>query len=120
MKGLARLEKDSDPRDLLELFADNCTIGNVLLDTKLHGAEGAKRFWTDYRHTFKDVKSTFSRITEDIGAAVLEWTSKGTLLTGQPVEYRGATVIVVGNERIVDFMAYFDGRHLHTYPQSAH
>ena len=115
MQGLARLEKESDPADILKLFADNCVIGNVQMDTKMHGAEGTRRFWNDYRHTFREIESSFSRITETEDVAGLEWTSEGTLMTGQPVKYSGASVLTISNERIVDFMAYFDSRHLHAH-----
>jgi ketosteroid isomerase-like protein len=115
MKGLALLEKESDPAEILWLFADDCVIGNVQMDVKMHGPEGARRFWTDYRHTFREIESKFSRITETEDVAVLEWTSEGTLITGQPVKYSGASVLTISNERIVDFMAYFDSRHLHAH-----
>ncbi len=115
MKGLALLEREGRAGDLLELFDDNCTIGNVQMDNKFRGREGAERFWADYRRTFKDIQSEFRRITETEDVAVLEWTSVGTLSSGHQVKYSGATIITVSNERIVDFMAYFDSRHLTTH-----
>ena len=115
LAGLARLEKDGDAGDVLKLFADNCTVANVMLDTHLYGKEGAQRFWSDYLLAFKDIESEFSRITETTDLVVLEWTSTGTLSTGQPIKYRGASFLTIADELIVDFMAYFDSRHFTTH-----
>lgn len=116
MDSLARLEKEGDSGDLLRLFADNCALGNTLVSAeRFQGKDGASRFWSDYRHTFNDIKSEFSRITEAENAAVLEWTSTGTLKTGTPVKYQGVTILTLDNEQIVDFMAYFDSRPLTTH-----
>jgi len=112
ISALEQLESKGDAGPMLELFADDATLSNVMIETHMKGKEGAQRFWTDYRHSFGDVASKFGRITESEDVIVLEWTSIGSLRTGQPVDYRGCTVLTVSNERIVDFMAYFDSKHL--------
>ena len=112
IEGLRLLEQNESSTQILEQFADNCTVGNVQLDTALEGIEGAKRYWQDYRHTFSDIRSTFDRITEAGQLAVLEWTSTGTLKTGRHISYRGISILTISDNRITDFMAYFDSRHL--------
>ncbi|MDQ6693632.1 MAG: nuclear transport factor 2 family protein [Chloroflexota bacterium] len=115
--GLRQLEATGDGAELLRVFSKTCTISNGQMDKELEGRDGAARFWKDYRDTFRDIKSQFTRITEMPGVAVLEWTSSGTLKTGGPIYYRGVSIITLDGDEIVDFMAYFDSRHFtaHTH-----
>ena len=64
-------------------------MSNAHLLHTLEGRQGAETYWREYRNTFKDVKSRFTRITEAENVAVLEGTTMGTLKTGRPIEYRG-------------------------------
>lgn len=115
IEGLRQLEKDRNADALLKLFGEQCSVGNVQLDKPLTGREGAARFWREYRETFGDVESRFSRIMESDGGASLEWVSTGTLKTGQPVAYRGVSILALEGDSISNFMAYFD-----SHPFTAH
>jgi hypothetical protein len=106
--GLERLERERDDSALLNLFADNCSVSNMQLQAPLSGEEGARRFWHDYRETFSEVESTFSRIVETRNTAVLEWTSKGKLRIGRPIEYRGVSILTLDGDKIAAFIAYYD------------
>ena len=112
IRGLQRLEKEGNDSTLVKLFAEDSNLGNVNLEKPVRGAVGAARFWREYRHTFEKVESNFTSIFEAGDYAVLEWTSKGTLKTGTPVEYRGVSILTLQGNRISDFMAYYDSRHL--------
>jgi hypothetical protein len=107
---LSRLEDDGDHSGIAALFADTCRLSNTQLEQPMEGSEGAERYWKRYRHTFKEVKSSFTRITEGNDRAVLEWTSAGTLETGRPIKYTGVTILQLDGDTITDFMAYFDTR----------
>jgi steroid delta-isomerase-like uncharacterized protein len=107
---LATLEERGDHEEIVALFGDGCQVSNVQLEKPMEGSGGAERYWRQYRHTFKDVKSRFTRITEQDGSAVLEWITEGTLETGRPIQYRGVSVLQLDGDRISDFMAYFDSR----------
>jgi ketosteroid isomerase-like protein len=108
VQGLGRLERERDDTALLKLFADNCSVSNMQLQSPLSGEEGARRFWHDYRETFSEVESTFNRIVETRNTVVLEWTSKGKLRIGRPIEYRGVSILTLDGDKITGFIAYYD------------
>lgn len=109
---LARLERDRDLDPLVSLFADRCEVGNVLVPDKFHGQEGARTFWTKYRDTFGEVKSTFHNRIEGDGRVALEWTTEGTTTGGKPFRYDGVSILEMEGEQIKRFHAYFDPHHL--------
>ncbi len=117
--GLRQLEATGDGAELLRVFSKTCTISNGQMDKELEGRDGAARFWKDYRDTFRDIKSRFTRITETDRVALLEWTSAGTLKTGGPISYRGVSILTLEGDHITDFMAYFDSRHFVAHPHIA-
>lgn len=77
-----------------------------------HGSTGAREFWTDYRDMFDDIESTFTHISSHISSTtevvVLEWIGTGSLSTGRPIRYPGASVLVVTDDRITGFRTYYD------------
>lgn len=110
IEGLELLEEKGQAASLLALFSEDCVTGNCHLDEPMRGMEGARQYWHDYRNTFDDIQSRFSRITETGDVAVLEWTSRGTLKTGHPIEYRGVSILTLEGSKISDFIAYFDSK----------
>jgi ketosteroid isomerase-like protein len=108
IEGLGQLEKERNSSALVELFADGCSVANVQLEQPLTGTQGAKRFWHDYRETFSEVESSFSRIIESGSVVVLEWTSRGKLRIGRPIEYRGVSILTLEGGKIARFVAYYD------------
>ncbi|MNT65138.1 SnoaL-like domain protein [compost metagenome] len=72
------------------------------------GRAGARSFWHMYRETFGEIASHFDHVVTADGQAALEWTARGTGHRGQPVRYRGVSLIAFEGDRLSRFMAYFD------------
>ena len=102
---LHKLESDRDLETITRLFSEDCEIGNVVTEDKGIGVE---QFWTSYRESFGEVKSTFRNeiITGDVTA--LEWTTSGTNGEGHEFEYNGVSILETEDDKITRFHAYFD------------
>ena len=111
IEALGRLESAREVEPIAELFADNAEVGNVVSPEKFHGREGAREFWTKYRETFGEVKSTFRNQIVAENRAALEWNTKGTSTNeaeDAEINYDGVSILEIDNERITRFRAYFD------------
>jgi ketosteroid isomerase-like protein len=106
-EALQACERTGDVDELVALYEEDCTSGNVLRPDEYRGRDGARDFWRRYRAQFDDVASTFRVVAGDDRGGVLEWETTGTV-NGEPVEYRGATVLEVRNGAITRSCAYFD------------
>jgi len=115
VEALKRLERDGDLDNLVSLFSDKCTVGNVLALDSYRGSEGARQFWQHYRDTFREISSEFRCKISGEGCCALEWTSRGTLINGTPFNYTGVSVIETEGNQIKRFDAYFDSRCLTTH-----
>lgn len=112
VEALGELEEKGDAGRLVALFSDDCEVGNVVARESFQGAEGAHRFWVNYRETFGRVRSTFrNRIMTDNRAA-LEWRTKGTSGNGREIDYEGVSILEMEGQKIKRFYAYFDPAHL--------
>ncbi len=108
IEALRQLEERQELELLLDTFAARCEIRNVVVSEKFQGRDGARRFWTTYRATFGEMRSTFrSRIVANSHIA-LEWSTEGTTNGGVFVHYDGVSVLEVEADKIVRFRAYFD------------
>ena len=108
IEALGRLESAREVEPLVELFAEGCEVGNVVSPEKFEGREGARRFWTKYRDTFGEVRSTFrNRVVAD-AAVALEWTTVGYAAGGAAVAYEGVSILETDGEHVTRFCAYFD------------
>ena len=105
---LGKAEEARDAAPLVELFADDAELESLSRHDTARGADGAKQFWTEYLHAFASVRSTFGMVVANGSAAVLEWTSSGTLPNGKPVEYRGVSILEVDGDRVKKFRTYYD------------
>ena len=108
MQTLQEAEQANDPAPLVSLFTDAAELQNMGRHDDRHEAGGADRFWLDYLSVFNRIRSTFTQVTEQDGRAALEWVSEGELNTGQPVRYRGISVIETEGDRIRRFRTYYD------------
>lgn len=109
--GLHRLEETGSADALVEQFAEEATLGNLVHQEPLHGREGARHFWEGYRRHFHKIRSTFERIIETEGHAALEWHAEGTLAQGgETIRYRGVTLLRRGESGLVEFRGYYDPR----------
>ena len=107
---LAKLEENGDVEPLLELFSDDAQVSNVASPRVFSGKDGARQFWTEYKGTLGQVKSTFRNMIESGDRVALEWESNGTAHNGAAVNYEGVSIIEWDGEHISRFYAYFDPR----------
>ena len=107
---LEALEQRNDLGPIVALHADDAEVSNPNEPAPLRGREGAERFWRAYRDAFGEIRSEFRHVLEDDGAALLEWTSTGTLASGSKLRYDGVTSLEWSGDRVRRFRAYFDPR----------
>ncbi len=110
-EALWKLEEDRDVEPMLEVLSDDCEVGNVAVPGTFSGQDGAREFWTRYRKTFDEMKSTFRNIFAGDGRAALEWTTEATE-NGDSVSYEGVSILEIEGDEVKRFMAYFDPAHL--------
>jgi ketosteroid isomerase-like protein len=108
---LRELEEKRDVEALVEIHAEDCEVGNVSVSETFTGHDGLREFWTEYRKTFGEMKSTFRNVFATEEGAALEWTTEGTS-KGDAVSYDGVSIIEVSGGKVSRFMAYFDTRDL--------
>jgi steroid delta-isomerase-like uncharacterized protein len=106
-----KLEDDRDVEALVEIHTEDCEVGNVSVSEKFRGYEGLREFWTEYRKTFGEMKSTFRNVFATEEGAALEWTTEGTS-DGDSVSYAGVSILEIEDGKVRRFMAYFDPRTL--------
>ena len=107
VRALQQLEDQSDATAICALFSPNATLQNPLAPPR-SGADGARAFWQEYRKSFGDIRSSFSKVGVGDGFALLEWTSVGSTASGAPVQYEGVSVLDVDGDAISRFRTYFD------------
>jgi ketosteroid isomerase-like protein len=108
IEALGRLEGERDVEAMAALYASGAEVGNVTAADEHEGPAGAREFWTKYRDTFGEVRSSFRHRFESEGAAALEWTTEGTTSGGEPFAYDGVSVIEHDGSKITRFRAYFN------------
>lgn len=109
---LHRLETDREVDPIAALYAPDADIINPVVEHDHEGPGGARAFWEAYRDTFDTIHSDFRHVLEEGGAAMLEWTSRGTATDGTRFEYSGVSVLEYGEGGIHRFRAYFDPKGL--------
>ena len=102
---LQTFERDDDSAAFTELFADGATV--LRFDGRGERTD-VEQFWREYREQFTEVSTTFTSVLQGEDSAALEWVSEGTLSTGRPVSYRGATVIELDGDRVARLRTYYD------------
>lgn len=110
-EALWKVEENRDVEPMLDVLSDDCEVGNVAVPETFHGHDGAREFWTQYRQTFDEMKSSFRNIFAADGRAALEWTTEATE-NGDEVSYEGVTILEIDGDKVTRFMAYFDPAHL--------
>jgi len=105
---LRHLESTGDAEPLLKLFAPDCSLSNLIHSLDFKALEGAKRFWSEYCHAFREVHSDFTRVQMAGSLATLEWESNGLLRSGAPFRYRGVSILEIKDGRICRFKSYYD------------
>ena len=105
---LQEFERAGDTDRFLELFAEDAALQSLTEHEPLRGQDGAGQFWDGYRSAFKEIRSEFDRVIQGDHTVVLEWHSDGTLADGQPISYRGVSILELADERVQRFRAYYD------------
>jgi ketosteroid isomerase-like protein len=108
MRTLQQIEQTGDVEPLVVLFDQEAEVGNLVLREPRRGQEGVREFWSDYLKSFGKIRSEFNHSIERDGLVVLEWISKGSLPTGQPIEYRGVSILETSDDRVQRFRTYYD------------
>ena len=111
VEALRKLEEEEDIQALVEIHTDDCEVGNVSVSETFRGHEGLREFWTEYRKTFGEMKSTFRNVFATEEGAALEWTTEGTS-NGDTVTYDGVSILEIEGGKVRRFIAYFDPRAL--------
>ena len=111
VEALRKLEEDRDVEALVEIHTEDCEVGNVAVSQTFRGHDGLREFWTEYRKTFGEMKTTFRNVFATKEGAALEWTTEGTS-NGEDVSYDGVSILEVEDGKVRRFMAYFDSRDL--------
>ncbi len=107
MQALQQAEQSKDPAPILALYAEDSTSQN--LTPHVHkGMDGARQFWQRYLDDFREIRSEFFHQTDDDESGVMEWTSKGKLKNGRPIEYPGVSIIEVEGGKVKKFRTYYD------------
>ena len=106
MDAIGELEANGSVEPLLACFDPAATISNLAIEE--HGDDGARRFWSAYRGQFADVRSRFTDVIESGDRAVLVWTAAGKLAKGQPIKYRGTSILTWRDGRVVRFETIYD------------
>ena len=106
-----RMLEDRDVEGLVRIHAEDCEVGNVSVSETFRGHEGLREFWTEYRKTFDEMKSTFRNVFSTEEGAALEWTTEATS-NGDSVSYDGVSILEIESGKVRRFMAYFDTRDL--------
>jgi hypothetical protein len=111
VEALHKLEEDRDAEALVEIHTKDCEVGNVSVSEAFRGHDGLREFWTEYRKTFSEMKSTFRNVFATEDGAALEWTTEG-ISNGDTVSYDGVSILEIEDGKVRRFMAYFDTRRL--------
>jgi ketosteroid isomerase-like protein len=109
VEALRKLEEDRDVEALVKIHTEDCEVGNVSVPGSFKGQDGLREFWTEYRKTFGEIKSTFRNVFATEEGAALEWTTEGTS-DGESVSYAGVSILEIEGDKVRRFMAYFDTR----------
>ena len=111
VEALWELEENEDVEPLVEIHTDDCEVGNVSVPKTFRGRDGLREFWTSYRSTFGEMKSTFRNVFATEDRAALEWRTEGTS-NGDTVSYEGVSILEIEDGKVRRFRAYFDTRDL--------
>jgi len=108
MKALQNAEQGGDIESLVALFHEDAELSNLVLVEPLTGHQQVRRFWRDYLNEFQQIASRFVSVIENHSTSVLEWISEGFLKTGEPLTYRGVTILKIEAGKIINFRSYYD------------
>ncbi|MBD3880741.1 nuclear transport factor 2 family protein [Phormidium tenue FACHB-886] len=108
MQTLQQSEKTGDVEPLVALFTEDAELSNLAMEAPVQGQKSIRQFWQNYLSVFDRIHSSFTHVAEGNGTTVLEWVSEGALSTGEPMRYRGISVLETQGEQVHHFRTYYD------------
>ena len=108
MHTLQAIESSQDVEPLIALFSEDVELSNLLMAEPQHGHDGARQFWQKYLSVFGQIHSEFTHVSEGGNTIALEWTSEGTLANGEPIKYRGVSLLERQHGQVQRFRTYYD------------
>lgn len=108
MQSLQQIEVTKDIEPLVALFAEDADAINLAMTEPLRGRQHIRQFWQNYLSVFDRIRSHFTHAAEGEGMITLEWISEGTLSSGEPLSYRGASILETENGQVQHFRTYYD------------
>ena len=108
INALHSLETNGRLDELVALFSENCELENLAATTPVKGRDSAHQFWGNYYAAFQQIQSEFTRLLEADDFAVLEWTARGLMQDGNPIEYRGVTILEFAQGKVQRLQTYYD------------
>lgn len=103
---LHNAEREHSSDLLVDLFSPEASCAN--LTHEAHGLDEVRDFWDAYLAAFIEVASEFNHVIEHPNGFLLEWVAHGILVNGEPIGYRGVSLIDVGPDGIESFRTYYD------------
>lgn len=117
---LGHAEATGSADELVALFADRAELRSLVHDDVRVGIDGARRFWSEYLGSFRQLRSRFARVLEAGDLLVLEWITDGTTRSGVDVSYQGVSIIEFEGDRVARFCTYYDSAALAGRDRPAH
>lgn len=108
MSTLQQIEQTGDPEPLVAMFTGDAELSNLAIAEPMRGLEGARHFWHEYLLSFGEIRSQFTHVVDGNNAAVMEWISEGVRPSGEPIRYRGVSIIETDGQQVRCFRAYYD------------
>ena len=108
MQTLQEIEANKNVEALVSLFTEDAELSNLASSSPLQGKDGARQFWQKYLSVFQQIHSKFTNVVESNGSTVLEWTSEGSLTSGESLRYQGVSIIETVNGKVRSFRTYYD------------
>jgi ketosteroid isomerase-like protein len=106
---LQEVEKSRDTGALLQRFTDDAELLRPEADDSHVSEDDAAAFWDSYLSQFSEIETEFTHVEEGDSQAWLEWVSRGELSTGRSIEYRGVSLLTLGDEgKVRRFATYYD------------
>jgi ketosteroid isomerase-like protein len=108
MHALQQLERNGEVGSLVALFSEDGEVVTLGRSEPARGLDEIEGFWRDYRAVFRTIDTEFIHVIHGMTGSVLEWVSRGAKANGEPVEYKGVTVLEVEAGRIQRCRTYYD------------
>lgn len=108
IKALQQAEQQKNSAPLVEIFCSDAKLQNMVRKESSNGDSSAGTFWREYLEVFDHIHSQFTTVLEQNDNAVLEWEAEGALATGQPISYRGVSIVEFVDGHVKNFRTYYN------------